>query len=54
MSWLDMEFSIPNSKDSRRIAHMPSPWSWNAVRIVNGSGDPKVPMDGGERTCLFH
>ena len=28
--------------------------NWNAVRIVYGSGDPKVPMEGRERTCFFH
>jgi hypothetical protein len=26
---------------------------WNDVRIVYGSGDPKVPMEGRERTCFF-
>ena len=26
----------------------------NAVRIVYGCGDPKVPIDGRERTCYFH
>ena len=28
--------------------------NWNAVRIVYGSGDPKVMMEGRERTCFFH
>jgi hypothetical protein len=28
--------------------------NWNAVRIVYGSGDPKVPMENRERTCLLH
>ncbi len=28
--------------------------NWNAVRIVYGSGDPKVSIDGRERTCYFH
>ena len=28
--------------------------NWNAVRIVYGSGDPKVPIEGHERTCYFH
>jgi hypothetical protein len=28
--------------------------NWNAVRIVYGSGDPKIPMEGRERTCFFH
>ena len=28
--------------------------NWNAVRIVYGSGDPKVPIEGRERTCYFH
>jgi len=28
--------------------------NWNAVRIVYGSGDPSIPMDGQERTCYFH
>jgi hypothetical protein len=28
--------------------------NWNAVRIVYGSGDPKVPMENQERTCLLH
>ena len=28
--------------------------NWNAVRIVYGSGDPKVPIKGRERTCYFH
>ena len=28
--------------------------NWNAVQIVYGSGDPKVPMSGRERTCYFH
>ena len=28
--------------------------NWNAVRIVYGSGIPKVPMPGRERTCYFH
>ena len=27
--------------------------NWNVVRIVYGSGDPKVPMEGRERTCFF-
>jgi hypothetical protein len=27
--------------------------NWNAVRIVYGSGDPKVPMENRERTCLL-
>jgi hypothetical protein len=27
--------------------------NWNAVRIVYGSGDPKVPMENHERTCLL-
>jgi hypothetical protein len=25
--------------------------NWNAVRIVYGFGDPKVPIDGREKTC---
>lgn len=28
--------------------------NWNAVRIVYGTGDPKVPLQGRERTCAFH
>ena len=28
--------------------------NWNAVRIVYGGGDPTVPMENCERTCLFH
>jgi hypothetical protein len=28
--------------------------NWNADRIVYGSGDPKVPMENRERTCLLH
>jgi hypothetical protein len=28
--------------------------NWNAMRIVYGSGDPKVSIDGRERTCYFH
>jgi hypothetical protein len=28
--------------------------NWNAVRIIYGSGDPKVPMEFRERTCLLH
>jgi hypothetical protein len=28
--------------------------NWNAVRIIYGSGDPKVPMESRERTCLLH
>ena len=28
--------------------------NWNAIRIVYGSGDPKVPMPGREHTCYFH
>jgi hypothetical protein len=28
--------------------------NWNIVRIVYGSGDPKVPMEGHECTCYFH
>ncbi len=28
--------------------------NWNAVRIIYGSGDPKVHMEGHERTCYFH
>ena len=24
------------------------------MRIVYGSGDPKVPIEGRERTCYFH
>jgi hypothetical protein len=28
--------------------------NWNVVRIVYGSGDPKVPMENRERTCLLH
>ena len=28
--------------------------NWNAVRIIYGSGDPKIPMEGRERTCYFH
>jgi hypothetical protein len=28
--------------------------NWNVVRIVYGSGDPKVPMEDRERTCFFH
>jgi hypothetical protein len=27
--------------------------NWNAVRIVYGSGDPKVPMENREHTCLL-
>ena len=27
---------------------------WNAMRIIYGSGDPKVPIDGRKRTCYFH
>jgi hypothetical protein len=27
--------------------------NWNDVRIVYGSEDPKVPMEGCERTCFF-
>ena len=28
--------------------------NWNAVQIVYGSGDSKVPMLSRERTCYFH
>jgi hypothetical protein len=28
--------------------------NWNVVRIMYGSRDPKVPMEGRERTCFFH
>jgi hypothetical protein len=28
--------------------------NWNAVRIVYGSGDPKVPMENRDHTCLLH
>jgi hypothetical protein len=28
--------------------------NWNAVRIIYGSGDPKVPMESRKRTCLLH
>ena len=28
--------------------------NWNAIRIVYGNGDLKVPMEGHERTCYFH
>jgi hypothetical protein len=28
--------------------------NWNAVRIVYGSGDPKVPMENRECTCLLY
>ena len=28
--------------------------NWNAVRIVYGSGDPKVPIERHERICYFH
>jgi hypothetical protein len=28
--------------------------NFNAVRVLFGSGDPKVPMENKERTCLFH
>ena len=28
--------------------------NWNAVQIVYGGGDPTVPMENHERTCLFH
>ena len=28
--------------------------NFNAVRIVFGSGDPKIPMENRERTCQFH
>ena len=28
--------------------------SWNVVRIVYGSGDPKIPMEGRERICFLH
>jgi hypothetical protein len=28
--------------------------NWNVVQIVYGSGEPKVPMENQERTCLLH
>jgi hypothetical protein len=28
--------------------------NWNAVKIVYGSGDPKVPMENQERTCFLY
>src|ERR1700738_1277646 len=28
--------------------------NWNAVRIIYGSGDPKVPIQECKRTCYFH
>ena len=28
--------------------------NWNAVKIVYGSRDPKVPMEDYKRTCFFH
>ena len=28
--------------------------NWNVIRIVYGSGDPKVPIDDCGRTCFFH
>ena len=28
--------------------------NWHAVRKVYGNGDPSVPMENRERTCLFH
>ena len=28
--------------------------NWNAVQIVYGGSDSKVPMLGRERTCYFH
>jgi hypothetical protein len=28
--------------------------NWNVVRIVYGSGDPKVPMENQKHTCLLY
>jgi hypothetical protein len=28
--------------------------NWNAVRIVYGNGDPKVPIENRKRTYHFH
>ena len=28
--------------------------NWNVVRMVYGEGDPTLPMENRERTCLFH
>ena len=28
--------------------------NFNAMRVLFGSGDPKVPIENRERTCLFY
>jgi hypothetical protein len=28
--------------------------TWNAIRVIYGSGDAAIPMKDQERTCLFH
>ena len=28
--------------------------NWNAVKNINGGGDPSLTMVGHEHTCLFH
>lgn len=28
--------------------------NWHAMRIIYGSKNPKVPMEGRERTCYLH
>jgi hypothetical protein len=28
--------------------------NFNAMQVLFGSGDPKVPMENKERTCMFH
>ena len=28
--------------------------NWIAVRKNYGDGDPSIPLEGHERTCLFH
>jgi hypothetical protein len=28
--------------------------NFNTVKVIFGSGDPTIPMENRERTCLFH
>lgn len=46
-------YGLPNPKFKGFMADSAQA-NWNAIRIVYGTGDPTVPMEHQERTCLFH
>ena len=48
-----LEYSVLNVNFKGFMANN-AQTNWIVVRKIYGDGDPSVPLEGRERTCLFH